>query len=571
MINALLEHVPMKMEVKDTEDEAIRNDLAKDDMAVEMAIDDDKIDETDEELEEEEDEEEESDTESDALEIEQEAVMLMSSDEEAELEAQRIRFPDIITTKKSSKDSLKSSRSSSRNSQSSNSSSKTQFTKESSPIKDSLEESNKKQRISPRLKNSENNKTLEILNKENNNINSNKLSTQILAKAKTEQKKLENNKTLEINKNKQDETSKSLDNTKNSENNCNKENLPKTPANQAGSKSRRGSNNSTCSVASTVASDSAETESCGNIYVFNLQQKLIFNCEFCDIKYGDLENFGRHLHETHKLFHLDEDPEKENAPRNLSKTANISKNKPSKPSATNVKKEPLSSFDTLAEPPVALPPSVLAEPLDSCGNVFMLNHRKLFLVCGYCECKYANLDLFEKHLRQQHRIFEGCRNEVNVVPKVEVKEEVFIITEMVDKPDNIPPQVMVAIPAEIPLDISITEENSTETPGNAEETMETGEEVSNLEPTETAPALDSNILESSLVKEPEMPIIISKVSDAKGIEILSEVVVTEKTPIQKTRSKRRSSPAKPLESPSKRSKRITRNTTKVQEKVSFMK
>ncbi|XP_065361359.1 uncharacterized protein Phs [Calliphora vicina] len=581
MINTLLEHVPIKMEVKDIDEEATDN-AANEATGLEMANDDEEIDETDEELDddddeedeedEEEEDEEESETETDALEIEQEATMLISSDEEAELEAQRIRFPDKMAVKKLRRDSLKSSRSSSRNSQNSNSSStkssKPQNTAEVVALKDTREETDKKQRISPRLKLMEKNTSVESLQKENNN------NTNTQTKKKTEHKKLENNK------NKQQETSKCLDNNKstesnnkNLENNRNIENLRKSPANvpSQASKSRRGSNNSTCSVASTVASDSAETESCGNIYVFNLQQKLIFNCEFCDLKYGDLENFGRHLHEAHKLFSFDEDPEKENAPRNLRKSNRMSNSNNAPKNAANVKKEPLQCLDALAEPPpvVALPLSVLAEPLESCGNVFMLNHRKLFLVCGYCECKYANLDLFEKHLRQQHRIFEGCRNEVNVVPKVEIKQEMFVITEVLGQQDHIAPQAMVSIPAEIPLDISISPENEAATIAALNETMEMEEDVLEEQPTSSSCAKADNGLVSTLLKEPlAKDAITNEHSKPKDSENLLEAMEVEKpVAVKKPRNKRRSSPVKPLASPNKRPKRNTRNKTKVQEET----
>ncbi|KAM7358018.1 uncharacterized protein ACRADG_003137 [Cochliomyia hominivorax] len=574
MINTLLEHVPIKMEVKDVEDieeEQTLNDpqvkvntkteLISDE---DMGEDDDDEDEEDDDEDEydEEEEEEESDLETDALEIEQEATLLISSDEEAELEAQRIRFPDKLLSKKSRSDSTKSSRSNSRNSHCSTTSSILSCKSQVNSLKvSSTQQEDKKQRISSRLKATENNKEQESINKENNTTNSNNnynkknnisITTQI-TKKKTEKENI--NKTKQPTQQQLESNNKSLMDphkaseviNKHLENNRNLENLPKSPGSLTVSKSRRGSNNSTCSVASTVASDTAETESCGNIYVFNLQQKLIFNCEFCDLKYGDLENFARHLHEAHKLFNFDEDPEKENAPRNLRKN---SQNQTNKNSAA-IKKEPLHSLDTIAEPPVALPLSVLAEPLNSCGNVFMLNHRKLFLICGYCECKYANLDLFEKHLRQQHRIFEGCRNEVNVVPKVEVKEEVYIITEVIPSvQQSIPaPQAMVAIPAEIPLDISINPDNQHLTEKALEE----------MEMADGNKKSANSLVSKSLTTDKEVEI----VSSAESMEVDKPI-----TP-KKTRSKRRSSPIKPSNSPNKRPKRNTRNKNKIEEKSSI--
>ncbi|KNC27869.1 hypothetical protein FF38_03429 [Lucilia cuprina] len=564
MINTLLEHVPIKMEVTEVEEEEVNERPAKDLNAGQMAKDDEHINETDEDLEDEEDdeedddeeeddEEEESDTETDALEIEQEATMLISSDEEAELEAQRIRFPDLVEGKKTRRDSLKTSRSSSRNSQTSNNSSIKSVNKLKTPHENNKEEIQQKQRISPRLKLVENTITAENLQKEphnnTNNNNSNSSSTNTIIEKKMQNKLQENN-----HKNNRSPTAEEINKTLelNKVNSSQTATLSIPPA-----KSRRGSNNSTCSIASTVGSDTSETESCGNIYVFNLQQKLIFNCEFCDLKYGDLENFGRHLHEAHKLFHFDEDPEKENAPRNVRKS---NCNNAAKTNITSIKKEPLQCFDstTMApEPPVALPLSVLAEPLESCGNVFMLNHRKLFLVCGYCECKYANLDLFEKHLRQQHRIFEGCRNELNVVPKVEIKQEMFVISEVVGgKTSRAAPQAMVSIPAEIPLNISISPENEAATLAALDDTLDM-EDISMEQPTTST--LTSN---STLANSIEA-IITNENSNSNENDKDIQTSVAPK----KARNKRRSSPLKPLVSPNKRPKRNTRNTTKVQEEA----
>ncbi|TMW48310.1 hypothetical protein DOY81_006619 [Sarcophaga bullata] len=555
MINTLLEHVPIKMEVNDVEEDVADNKVVKDTTALDMAKDDENVLETDsdgvlgDEDEEEDDEddededEEETDLESEVLEIEQAATLLISSDEEAELEAQRIRFPDILVVKKTRKDSPKNSRSSSRNSSCSNSSSSTvpsskplaQIKPSTMAPKDCIEMQEKKQRISPHIKNVESSS-----NNNNSNAESAKMvdTYNTLLKSKTENKRVEN-----VNK------------TKSTAENVNKPhvNIPSTP------KCRRGSNNSTCSVASTVASETAETESCGNIYVFNLQQKLIFNCEFCDLKYGDLEHFGRHLHEAHKLFNFDEDPEKENAPRNVRKCM-----KNATTSCPNVKKEPLQSLDTITADsptptpsqspptPVALPLSVLAEPLESCGNVFLLNHRKLFLVCGYCECKYANLDLFEKHLRQQHRIFEGCQNEVNVVPKIEVKEEVYIITEVTDKSHIVKPQAMVAIPAEIPLNISTTSENEQETVAPLEEIAEAGKGYSS-----TPMQLKDAISISETLPEVKEK---NSGSESEHLESLAESSSSDKI-----NKRKRSSTVKELPSPIKRPRRNTRNATKANE------
>lgn len=606
MINTLLEHVPIKMEAQDIEEtNGIPNNPPQDDG---IAKDDENIDETDEdvdaddgsEVEEDDDdddvdeeEEEESDIETDALEIEKEATMLISSDEEAELEAQRIRFPDIVIAKKLRRDSNISSCSSS------SFSPQPHITYEIVKHKDCpMEDLNNKQRISPRLNQMEHKSLESCGNKENNNK-----KTKILLKQKTENQNLDQNKCAENSKTtKPDESHKQLDNRKATEvyKSCENKNLLKSSPEQ---KSRRCSNNSTCSVASTVASDSAETESCGNIYVFNLEQKLIFNCEFCDLKYGDLNNFALHLHEAHKLFNFDEDPEKENAPRNLGKNKRHSISSP-KNNAVNVKKEPLQYADLKAEPPIALPPSALAEPLDSCGNVFMLNNRKLFLICGYCETKYANLELFEKHLRQQHRLFEGCYNEVNVVPKVEVKEELAVTSELANKTDLAIPQAMVAIPAEIPLNISITQENDQEivTAAEAEKaTVNVQQGATTVEKSLTlkeTSALEEIVVKQKVIAELDTKEQIVELDKDKSLfankaegfssvnakQSTNDIIVkaldtdiemldngdTEKTVIRKGRNKRPSSADKQLESPNKRPKRTTRNNPGIEEEVSVM-
>lgn len=610
MINTLLEHVPIKMEVteeeemQETEEVVQQQQITAKDLKTKVkkkegtkdftedeadlpedSEDEEDDDEDDEDEEEDEEDEEESETETDALEIEQEAAMLISSDEEAELEAQKIRFPDKPSSKKSRSDSNTTSRSSSRNSNkscTSNTSSKA----ENILVNTNKQEPEKKQRISPRLKALDNNAN-------NSNNNNNTLTTTTTITNTLSQNKKRTLEANNSNKNKQDIScnTKCLQNTNKTSssnsadslnNKLEKENLPKSPVTTnstttTSTKSRRGSNNSTCSVASTVGSDTAETESCGNIYVFNLQQKLIFNCEFCDLKYGDLDNFGRHLHEAHKLFNFDEDQEKENAPRNMRKSPRNSSNTPNK-ACDSLKKEPLQSLESLAEPPpVALPLSVLAEPLNSCGNVFMLNHRKLFLVCGYCESKYANLDLFEKHLRQQHRIFEGHCNEVNVVPKVEIKEEDVSMTELLPATqDLIIPQAMVSIPAEIPLDISINPENQHLTEKALEEvdklSIENFKEARNVD---EVPRVNNSLAASSKSNNLEVAtasnesVVMPTVASTEIAALTTVAAVENEKPLtpNTNKNKRKSSPAKPSTSPNKRPKRNTRNTrTKSQEK-----
>uniref|UniRef100_A0A1I8MCW7 Uncharacterized protein n=1 Tax=Musca domestica TaxID=7370 RepID=A0A1I8MCW7_MUSDO len=130
MINTLLTHVPIKMENKEVEvndngEEHIRddNDINSEGDAEEEDDEDDLEEDLDED-DDEDDDEEVDDLASDVLEVEQEVTMLMSSDEEAELEAQRIRFPEKRASRKKSHDS-KSSRSTSRNSNTSQTSNAT--------------------------------------------------------------------------------------------------------------------------------------------------------------------------------------------------------------------------------------------------------------------------------------------------------------------------------------------------------------------------------------------------------------------------------------------------------------
>ncbi|XP_075159652.1 uncharacterized protein LOC142232845 [Haematobia irritans] len=443
----LLEHVPIKIE-KDTGETIPANKKNTDEEDEEEQIkDDDDIDsedndDEDEEIDEEDEDEEECDSE--VMDVEQEVTMLMSSDEEAELEAQRIRFPEKRLSRKKSQDS-KSSRTTSRNSNSS----QTSTNNSNATLEASL------------------NNTLTKASNENHTVKI---------------KEITKSESVEVAKPKQQQRSSQRNNTR-------KENssLPPTSGGNSDLRQvvacRRQSNNSTCSLGSSIAStESAETESCGNIYVFQSQQKLIFSCEFCDLKYGNLENLSRHLHENHHLFQMqDEDQEKENSPRNL-RNKNKANRMPAKTlqqqALSVVKKEPLQT--TAAEstlPPVALSLDTQTEhSLQSCGNVFILNHRKLFLICGHCETKYANVELFEKHLRQQHDVFEGTTacNEVNVIPKTEIKQEVYIITEMMEKSAAILPTneaAMVTIPAEIPLDISTTEIDVEDEEENAPNTI----------------------------------------------------------------------------------------------------
>uniref|UniRef100_A0A1I8MIN7 C2H2-type domain-containing protein n=1 Tax=Musca domestica TaxID=7370 RepID=A0A1I8MIN7_MUSDO len=582
MINTLLTHVPIKMENKEVEvndngEEHIRddNDINSEGDAEEEDDEDDLEEDLDED-DDEDDDEEVDDLASDVLEVEQEVTMLMSSDEEAELEAQRIRFPEKRASRKKSHDS-KSSRSTSRNSNTSQTSNATNVSNHTTTNNNSIP------------------------------ANSTKTNKKDLTTATTtKEKRPTTSKNANIAPEKTSETESTTTTTtpppqrtsprNRKENNKNLDNLP--AAGDLRQVARRQSSNSTCSVASSIGStESAETESCGNIYVYQQEQKLIFNCEFCDLKYPDLVNLSRHLHDAHQLFHndnnnahhhhqSDEDQEKENSPRNLRNRNNrLPTTKTPQLQALRVKKEPLQTAESSASPTVALTLDVVTEhSLQSCGNVFILNHRKLFLVCGHCESKYANVELFEKHLRQQHELFKdqpAC-NEVNVIPKTEIKEEVFIITEVVEKTPVIAQEAMVAIPAEIPLDISTTEEAINE--HNVEESEETVILSSDI-PMDTE-VISSIQIHDSGVTVAEIPVIIATAEDTVTIEeipspspipqeTIQETAALEQIPekvaketetvgspppTKKSSRKRRSSPEKPAtpKSPYKRPRRSVR-------------
>uniref|UniRef100_A0A1I8Q4F7 C2H2-type domain-containing protein n=1 Tax=Stomoxys calcitrans TaxID=35570 RepID=A0A1I8Q4F7_STOCA len=565
MINTLLEHVPIKME--DVIEAAGNNNAGNG--TDEHVKDDDEIDSEDEDDDEDlEEDDEESDSE--VFEVEQEVTMLMSSDEEAELEAQRIRFPEKRAARKKSQDS-KTSRTASRNSissQSSSSNSTATASSKTSPNK-----------LNGEINETKNNKQQQLPANEKETTKSGDSVTANTPTPQTQQQR----------------TSPRTNNKK--------ENNPPDTTTTSGDGSagvgdlrqvvncRRQSNNSTCSVGSSIASsESAETESCGNIYVFQRQQKLIFSCEFCDLKYETLENLSRHLHETHHLFQTqDEDQEKENSPRNLRNKNRAFNHLPTKAlqqqTLRAVKKEPLQTTAETTLPPVALSLDTQSEhSLESCGNVFVLNHRKLFLICGHCETKYANVELFEKHLRQQHDVFDGTKacNEVNVVPKTEIKEEVFIITEVVERAAVTPATeaAMVTIPAEIPLNIS-TNEIEEETTQGSEEVI-----VPHEIPMESE-VISSIQIHDSGVTVAEIPVLITTeeagpiqqiaaesltssmpsiaVGDTvKETIIVQEIEVEQRPPSPpKEQRKRRSSTEcrENKKSPQKRPRRNTRKTT----------
>ncbi|XP_037899897.1 uncharacterized protein LOC119644422 [Glossina fuscipes] len=393
MINTLLEHVPIKMETKDTPalkivaakeiTEGQKSSVAAPSIPLTMTGEDDDVENLDEE---EEEDDEEDDTESDVLE-EDEATLIISSDEEAELEAQRIRFEEILN-----KNILQSTK---------------------NPTKRLSRRSDSNTNV---FINEENEKQLQ---KEQNKTD-NQLS---------EEKKIAENKAT-------DPSVKTTDTNTSTVNNDDKNN----------EMHKRLSTNAISSVTPDLATGSNETESCGLVYLHRSQQKLIFNCKACQLSYADLERFGRHLHESHQLFTLDcDEQEKENSPRNL----HASKTNP------NVKKEPL---PTNGQRVAALPE--INEPLEACGNICVLNRCKLLLNCISCECKYDKMDLLENHLRQQHHLFDSPSPPSVATaagPKMEMQEEVFIITEVVESPTFILPDAVVMLPTEGDINMDTVE------------------------------------------------------------------------------------------------------------------
>uniref|UniRef100_A0A1A9WEL0 C2H2-type domain-containing protein n=1 Tax=Glossina brevipalpis TaxID=37001 RepID=A0A1A9WEL0_9MUSC len=390
MINTLLEHVPVKMETKDTPTltivaakevtEGHKNSMIVPSIPLTMTGDDDDAENLDEE---EEEDDEEDETETDVLE-EDEATLIISSDEEAELEAQRIRFEEILN-----KNVLQST-------------------------KNSIKRVSRRSDSDTNLLINEENETQ--LEKEENNTDAQSGHGDKVGETKATEtivKTMASNTTTNNNDGKNNETHKRL------------------------------SSSTTCSVTPDLATGSNETDSCGLVYLHRSQQRLIFNCKTCQLSYVDLETFGRHLHESHQLFIFDcDDQEKENSPRNLhaSKT-NL-----------NVKKEPSPGNGQRIAP---LPE--ITEPLEACGNICVLNRCKLLLNCISCECKYDKMDLLESHLRQQHHLFNSPSPPSAAGPKMEMQEEVFIITEVVESPTFILPDAVVMLPTEGDINMDTVE------------------------------------------------------------------------------------------------------------------
>ncbi|XP_053954908.1 zinc finger protein 37 homolog [Anastrepha ludens] len=394
MINTLLEHVPIKLEVPDNgDDRDAENNGKEKNKNLKTNGNNAVVEEEDSGGDEDDDDEDsdEDDSETDLLEEDDEETLVpISSDEEAELEAQRIIFHELIQK------SLQLP----------------------TVAANSSAGSGKKVNASKIVRERSVSSCASV---------SSKTSIVSCSSASTNESK--HSKGAAVPKQKQDPpikqhvTSRICGNAKNAESESEQEDSAK------GSPRTRAS--STCSVASSLVTPSCQTESCGNIYVYEEQQKLIFNCSFCDLPYGDMLTFARHLHDAHKLFHEEEDatipmPARKSA-RNLSnQQAENKAQAQDNPNVVRVKTEFNACQDKVcddASSTHSMSPVPVDATLESCGNVFILNDKKLFLICGHCECKYATLELFHKHLRQQHKLFTGPVKEINVLPKQEIKVE----------------------------------------------------------------------------------------------------------------------------------------------------
>ncbi|XP_067647320.1 uncharacterized protein [Eurosta solidaginis] len=478
MINTMLEHVPIKLEAPDNEglggdndgdvaaaenngskqksNKNVKTNVGKN-ISTEGKDDIDKDeDEEDDDDEDEDDDSDDDDSETDLLDDDESTMLPISSDEEAELEAQRIRFHEllgktlqlhtILTTnkkKKHSKDSdsiggdgsdtqqspinieptaasTKKLRESSVSSCASVSS-KTSIASCSS--KDSSIVTRRQTRCAGAPAKSTQNKQQQNAKKTQRNVASSKQTTKDKGKNVEQLEKV----------------------VEQEEDNAIAKAAAAAIAGTANVRPCRTRASSTCSVASSIVTPSCHTESCGNIYVYEEQQKLIFTCSFCDLRYVDMSNFAKHLHDAHKLFKEEEDnvvvaqqtasrknirnqAEKQQASNAIGCMAQAQDNSKELLKVKVKVEVPSPEYDSYTDDSSSahsMSPIPTDATLDSCGNIFILNEKKIFLICGYCECKYATLDLFQKHLRQQHKLFSGPIKEINVLPKLEIKQEVY--------------------------------------------------------------------------------------------------------------------------------------------------
>lgn len=207
-------------------------------------------------------------------------------------------------------------------------------------------------------------------------------------------------------------------------------------------------------------------ENCGNVFIYS-RRKLFLICGFCDSKYANMLQFAKHLNDCHKIFYphlnVDESRNEEamlvanddsNSSSSLSQDSSglIVKGgfqirfvgEGSASSTQNGKEDDKESLPTPADVllrhvPIKVEDDDQVEILEdekamldfennieSCGNIFVMNRRKLFLICGFCEGKFANMELFATHLHEYHTIFEEDQEQnvsIRAPQPVQIKEE----------------------------------------------------------------------------------------------------------------------------------------------------
>lgn len=447
MINTLLEHVPIKLEAPDNGDEGdAENNSKQKNKIVKMngknvVVDEDVSGEDDEEDDEDTDED---DSETDLLEEDDDATLVpISSDEEAELEAQRIRFHEIIGKNLHLPTVSKN---------------------------DALE-GGKKTKSAKKLRGRSVSSCASVSSK--TSVASCSSASSAANSKRSKQSDVPKQKQKSDSKVKKTVARRNVEKGTSTESEAEHDDIAATYKRPLRSRVP-----STCSVASSLVTPSCQTESCGNIYVYEEQQKLIFNCSFCDLRYGDMSSFAKHLHDAHKLFQEEEDVTTtkvaRKSPRTLTKQqaenkAQAQDNKLKVVIKTEIDPYPEEIGDDSSSAH-SMSPIPGDATLESCGNVFILNGKKLFLICGHCECKYATLDLFHKHLRQQHQLFSGPVKEIDVLPKCEIKlepcDEVGQLTKMnaaamaIDKQRKASIEAMSASPVMVVLPVSQNVDNN---------------------------------------------------------------------------------------------------------------
>ncbi|XP_055905946.1 zinc finger protein 701-like [Eupeodes corollae] len=233
-------------------------------------------------------------------------------------------------------------------------------------------------------------------------------------------------------------------------------------------------------------------ESCGSVFIYS-RRKLFLICGFCDSKYANMLQFAKHLNDCHKIFyencvemqnqnqfvhqtHPTDDSDSDAATtassslsassglivkggfqiRFLGESATAENEEESLPTPTDV---------LLRHVPIKVEDEQVLEDdenamhdfennIESCGNIFIMNRKKLFLICGFCEGRYGNMELFAAHLHECHKVFEedddGNQQSMMVAPQPlqEIKEEPQEVLVAVKRNSNTRESLlpMVAIP-----------------------------------------------------------------------------------------------------------------------------